>query len=416
MKNPRAIELRAPISFGIFAASTYLLLSSIKMRDYLTTGRFWAEEGAIFYAEIVQRDLLGGILFIFNSHLELCTNIIVYFSTLVDIKYAPLITTYLSFGAQFIPIYFIIKYRTALRLSHANLLLLLVIAVGLPQASEVWANSINLHFHFSWLVALIAAIKISEGPPKWLSRLLLIMAGLSGVPPNFLTPVFAYQAIVTKERERWLQFSILLSTSLIQVCLLLFNDFESGKRNILEDPYALWLAPIAQSVFSPLFGFTVGDQLANILILAKDLKPGALIFATLLSAPLAFIAYIAIKARDEPIFIITSCAFILMGLSIATSLGEKSALISAAGGGRYFYAPNILLAISFLIALKKHNVFTLSIVAALTINSAKNTTHYLGGPPWISNFETPKALNEKSYKIWPNGWRINLAPNDSSTK
>lgn len=408
MNKNFGLKERAAENFGIIAAFIYLALSAIKMRDYLIHGRFWAEEGTFFYSEIVNRSAFDSIFYIFHGHLEIVTNAIVYTSTLVSLKHAPLVTTYLSLATQFIPICIIIRYRDSLSLSRFNLILIIIVAAGLPQASEVWANSINLHFHFSLLVTLIAAISISNGPPKWTSRLLLGVSGLSGIPSNFLVPVFAFLAVRTKEKERWIQFSILSFTALLQLILLVSNNLQSGPREYFSTPLAFWLAPVAQSVISPLFGFSVGDQLVGILRETSHLTPGQFVFSIVFSTPLIYLAAIALKEKSNSISIIILSAFILLFMSIFTAVGDKLMLISSAAGGRYFYVPNILFSIAILSSIRKYNIFIAVAVFSLIVSSSSNVKNYIGGPSWQSNFEISENPKDTTYRIWPNGWSMSL--------
>src|SRR5258706_8595137 len=183
------------------ALAFYATLSLVKMRAFLLEGRFWAEEGAIFFVQISGLPLLERFFFLYYGHLELATNAVIAISTLVPLRLAPLVTTHLSFVLQSIPVALLIAYRGRLGVPAWGILPLLLIVVGLPQAGEVWATSVNLHFHFSLLAAIIAAIEIGPGYPRILFRGLLALSGLSGIPANFLAPVFLGLAIRTGERE-----------------------------------------------------------------------------------------------------------------------------------------------------------------------------------------------------------------------
>lgn len=394
-----------------FAALVYVVLGAIKMRHYLTHGRFWAEEGAVFYSNLSNKDLFGSVLYLFNGHLELSTNIVVYLSTFVSLIFAPLVTTYVSLAVQMIPILIIAKYRKQLFLSTRCVLIILVVAVGLPQASEVWANAINLHFHFSLVVALIAAIKIDDGPQKWISRVLLVLSGLSGIPPNFLVPVFAFLAIRDKQRERWIQFSILTVTTLIQIGLLAMHGLEAGNRSYFSVPLAIWLAPVAQSVASPLFGFGVGDQVAAILRESLGFTLGPFLFSAVFTIPLVFFAVMAFKEKFNSIGILILSAFVLLVFSVITALGDKLYLISAGAGGRYFYAPNILFAISILALSKYRKIYIMLPIFLLFVSSVNNIKHYIGGPDWINSYNSAAGNNDVVYDIWPSGWKMILKNN-----
>ncbi|NKN32886.1 hypothetical protein [Marichromatium bheemlicum] len=396
-------------NFNFFAILLYFLLSAVKMRGYLFEGRFWAEEGRFFYSEIVNKDWVGGVFYIFNGHLEIVTNAIVFVSTLFDLKYAPLVTTYLSLLVQFIPVYLIIKYRSELSISRFGVIIVIFVAAGLPQAAEVWANSINLHFHFSLIVALIAAIGVANGPSKWVSRILLGVSGLSGIPANFLFPVFAVLAFKNKEKERWVQFFILLFTAVLQVFLLVFNGYQSEGREYFSAPQVFLLAPVVQLVALPLFGSYIGGYLADILREPSYLSVSYFVFLFVLSLPLVYLILKSIRGALSSIGVIVFSAFILVFLSIFTSLGDKSMLISGTFGWRYFYVPNILLLIAFLSLSRAYDKLALVFVFFVFINSVGSVGHFIGGPSWSANFCSSCDGNKSIYNIWPHGFTMDLS-------
>ncbi len=394
--------------FGVIAAVVYLALSAVKMRTYLAHGRFWAEEGKFFYPDIASGDILGGVFYLFHGHLELITNIIIFISAQVDLKHAPLITTYGSFAAQALPIFFLIRYRKVLSLTRLGTLLVIALAVGMPQAPEVWANSINLHFHFALLAALIAATPPDDGPPKWISRLLLAMSGLSGVPSNFLVPIFAALAIKTRQPERWVQFLILSMTAVLQIFLLLLNHSDTGSRDYFSSPLSFWLAPVAQSVIAPFFGFPIGEQLAQVLRDALRLKTSSLLFAIFLSIPLIHFFAIWLRNKFNTTGVIISSAFVLLFMSTLTALGNKEDLISVIYSGRYFYATNVLLFIAFFASIRQYSIHLSIIVFVLAISLLTNVKKSAEGPNWEASFNFSKAQGSSAYNIWPNGWSMVL--------
>ncbi len=137
--------------FIFLTLSLYMLFSLLKMRKYILDGRFWAEEGVFFYTDISKLDFIDSVFYIFNGHLEIFTNITVLISTIFPFKYAPLITTYISLFLQSIPIFLIIYFYKMLSFSRLGLIFFIIIYCSIPQSNEVWTNSINLHFFFSFL-------------------------------------------------------------------------------------------------------------------------------------------------------------------------------------------------------------------------------------------------------------------------
>jgi hypothetical protein len=386
----------------------YLALSAIKMRRFFESGRFWAEEGAFFYRDLSNASASDAIFYLFNGHIELMTNLIVYSSTLAKIENAPLITTHASMWIQATPVLFLIWHHRALSLSFFGLLSVVVLAAGIPQASEVWANAINVHFHCSILAALIAATPVQNGFSKWVSRILLVMAGMSGIPANFLVPLFLWQAFKSKDRERWIHFSILSLTAIIQLSCLALSGFQSGDRSYLLSPWIFWLAPVMQSIVSPMFGVHAGDQIAKILLGATQWRHGALLLAAVLSAPLLALFYRVYKTQTESSKVLLVSASLLTFMSLMTALGDKQALVSAAGGGRYFYAPNFLLAIVVFSTFKwKEPVFKV-LSCVLLASCLVGVWGGFRGPAWEENFSSDQRTQPGVYRIWPEGWVMDL--------
>ena len=156
----------------IVILAIYIGLSLVKMHGYLTEGRFWAEEGSGYYNGIQNLSFFKGLIFVFHGHLTLATNLVVSISALFDFKYAPLVTTYAFFLLQSIPVIVLLFYRENFGINWWGTIGFVLILVGLPQSAEVWANSTNLHFHFSLLAAIIAIMEIGTNYPKILFRII----------------------------------------------------------------------------------------------------------------------------------------------------------------------------------------------------------------------------------------------------
>lgn len=382
------------------------------MRAYAHNGRFWAEEGADFYVQLENSNFLNGIFFIYKGHLEIVTNVVVYTSTFVALKFAPLVTTYFSFSIQFIPIFLLILYRKELELSKWGTLALLIIATGLPQAAEVWSNSINLHFHFALVTIIIAAVSITGCFHKVPFRVLLAVSGLSGIPPNFIAPVFLILALKLHKREHWVHFLILTTTSMIQLAIILFSHLDTGDRQFTWNPLIYWYAILSQSLISPFLGIHLGDQLSAILKSGLGGNFEILSFAIFCSLPILILSQSLMAYRSSVTTVLSGSAFLLLIFSLLTALGDKTIMISAGFSGRYFYIPNIIWAMCFLILISKSkNVVIYTVASILLLSCFRNTAHYIAGPDWILSFNQAKSINNNTIQIWPSGWLMDLTKN-----
>ncbi len=396
--------------FYCSASFLYFSLCILKMRKYFLNGRFWAEEGSVFYADIAELSWIDGLFYIYYGHLEIITNIVVLLSFLVDLKYAPLVTTYLSLILQALPLLLIIVYYKNIGLSKIAVFALILIAAALPQASEVWTNSINLHFHFSLLVGVISLIEIKTNFQKWLFRILLVLSGLSGIPANFLMPAFLVSWTRTKNKEALVQFFILLSTSIIQLLIIFFSSFEVGDRVLTFNPLLYWYPILSQEIFSPLFGSSTGGRLADILATAVNFKLTILFFAVFCSIPIYYFVKFACQSSDYRFIVIAFAVITLSVLSLAFSLGQnKAELISSLSGGRYFYASNVLIMLYILLAYQKtKNRFIFFLIIFLTLSSIGRVNRTFSGPDWSQAYQTAIETNSPVVNIWPRGSIMNI--------
>lgn len=154
--------------------SALLLLLAMTRSPYiLLEGRFWAEEGHVFYVAI--RDAtprISGLFFFFekSGYASLLANVVVFAATLVPLRSAPLVTAWVSV-AVIISIALVVQRALLLRVNEgahravrwfATLSPILVMA-GPAAYPETWANAINLHHHLPVLsFVLVAAFPVSE--------------------------------------------------------------------------------------------------------------------------------------------------------------------------------------------------------------------------------------------------------------
>lgn len=397
------------LAFFFGTLALYIALSLVKMRYYFEDGRFWAEEGTRFVRGIYGLDLLDAIFWIYHGHLEMVTNLVVYVSSLTSFERAPLVTTYLSLLVQALPVMVVIAYRAQLKLSKWSVLAWVVILVGIPQGNEVWANSINLHFHLALLVAIIAAIPPQHGWQRHPLRGAILVSGLSGIPANFLAPVFFWLAVKEKDTERWVLFGILAATTALQISLLLFSGSHLGHRTYEFDSVVFLLSTVSQSFLFPLFGADIGRHIGFLLVhntLEWEVFGLVLVAALLWPIILLIAALWRHGSRSEWTLLVS--AAVLAALSFWLALGPERTPFVSGGGGRYWYAPNALLFLSLLIFLNRLKIRTGQFFLILVVVTSLHSIHSdrLRGPQWAEEYQRAVAEGERRVPIWPGGWYI----------
>jgi hypothetical protein len=408
-------KLRGELGSAVLA-SFFLLLSFIKMSAY-SRGRFWAEEGTVFYTKISAMGIKG-LLLLYYGHIQLVTNAIIYMSTWVPFRFAPTVTTYLGFSFQLLPVLLLIYYRNSINLSFRAAGLLLVVIAGLPQSAEIWATATNLHFHFSLLAAMILVIPVNANYPRRAFRFLLLLAGVSGIPGNILLPLFIASAVIERDRERIIQAGIISLTSILQMTLLFYNGRQVIADRVGFDFSTLWFSILAQQIIAPLSGFMVqyhgsafmvGSRLIDLLLWALLGNIYGIIFAVACSLPLLYFLAMAIKFKKREAIILISSTMLIAVFSFITSLGSKVDSISWGNNGRYFYVPNVLMTLCLLLVFSRHKNYFIKIYFLLLLSSSiVNVPAYIGGKPWMTAYREAIEQQKDRVEIWPYGWSMPL--------
>jgi hypothetical protein len=403
-------QARADLAVSVGLGALYLFLSFLKMKSYWLDGRVWGEEGAVFFADMARARSLANLVYLYHGHLSLANNLVIAAATLVNFKHVPLVLVYGAWLMQSIPILVLIRWRDQLGVTPLHVAVFLVALVGLPQAPEVWATATNLHFHFSLLAALIAALPLFDGYPTITFRALLLVSGLTSLPADLLLPVFLVAAVHGRSRERYIQSGILAATSLVQLFLLTVHHFETGPRSLALDPMDTWLAIVAQQLIAPLFGVSVGTRLTALLGEASNLDIGALLFAAICTVPLLLAGWRILACADRRAITLAGAGLVLAVLSVATSIDEKKyTLISTWIGGRYFFVPNACLMLALLLsssALTRLGRAVLCVVLVAAALPRLDSVLVLGGPPWREAYAAAISSNADAVEIWPAPWTM----------
>lgn len=395
----------------------FLAVSLYKMRAYALEGRFWAEEGRDFFTAIAGGDAWRGVLFLYNGHLELLTNLVVTLASRADLARAPLVATWLSWAVQAVPVALLIHARSRLGLSTPRALLFVFATAALPQSAEVWANSVNLHFHLALLAGLIALLPPAAGRTAWGPRALLLAAGLGGIPPNALLPVFIWRAWRERSRERSVQAAVLGGTTLLQLALLAAHGFELDGRATGTSPLLLWMALLAQHAISPLLGMRLSGPVIGWFDVLRGGGWTHWLLALSLTAGCLAGAARVLRRGSAAARTALAAAGLLAAFCVLTSLGNREVLVSTDVGGRYFFAPNLLLLLGVLLAVPAVRApGWRALVLAWVLFALPGLKVYLGGPPWPQALAEARRTTAGEVAIWPKGWTMRLPAGQAPLK
>ncbi len=246
---------RAAVAMTFGLLSLLVLVIILKTPAAIVTdGRFWMEEGSFFFQRICPRGLVEGFFYVHEGRLELPANVLVSLSRLAGLEKAPLVTAYGSLVLQSLPLILLVLQRRRLDLGALACAILVVLHACLPQADEVWANAINLHFHFSLLAALVLMLPTQQTRPwRWSMRAAALASGLSGAPACVLAPLFVWRAWREKDNERGIQAVLIATAALLQLMLQLTAD-DLSPRQFSIDFEQFGIIVATQQFLAPLFG------------------------------------------------------------------------------------------------------------------------------------------------------------------
>ncbi len=181
-------------------------------------GRFWAEEGGVFFLNAWNMPWYKALLYSHGGYLNLIGNLAgVLAHYLVPLKYACFVSTITALIIQACPL-LIVCFSRATWLQGRKYYIAAMLLIFLnPFSGEVWLNTVASQYHLNLCTAMILSLPVEVGFAALFSRALLALAVLSGPGTYLLLPLFMLRGALNRVRERLIQVSILLTCVLIQL-------------------------------------------------------------------------------------------------------------------------------------------------------------------------------------------------------
>ncbi len=400
----------------------YLSLIVIRQPS-LMMGRFWAEEGTVYFSYAYSMPWYKTIIMSHLGYYSLVDNIAALLAFyLVSLEQAPKVTVIFALIIQLIPaLLIIISHSDPFRGYTRKFFAILIILVAVPS-QEVWLNTINSQFYLTLCVGIIMVSQFEGKFTCWFYRLILLISGLTGPVAVFLTPLFWIVSGLQRSRERVIQASILTCCALIQF-LLMINALTLGERTTNFNLKIFLSATFIKCVTLPLTGIKFADWVARY---PRSVYLNELLSIILMTFILLFIYFFLKGIWSSQVFeakLLAAGSIIVLTLSYFGALNlDRLGLISAIGDGcRYYYVPNAMISLSILCSLSSDslmksvtkNIFKivlawLIIVGSIQYFSTYKTQLFFMGPDWAG--EVRKWRENPNYQlgIWPVNWRMTL--------
>jgi hypothetical protein len=333
--------LKDNFGFRIALLLCGILIIILREPALLFSPRIWAEEGTIFYAFARHHSVWDifitvhvGYLTLFNSLVSLLQ------AKMVSVENAAMISTYMGFLVQIIPVY-IISFTKNIFWDNPIKKIICVSIIIFAMPLELWLNTTNSHFIFG-LITLLILIISTEGLSvfqKSFFRILLFIGGLTGPASMFFTPVFILKAYRDKNKEKYIQVAILILCSVIQACIIIYCILYNNTYHRLSH----------YDLNKTILAFFIDNFALNVFISTSPFK-----YYLSMCIALFFIYLFAknIKKFDYLIFVLS-----FLFVSVLSTLGS----LNMAGAPRYSYIPTCILLIAATTAafeIKKDQVKT----------------------------------------------------------
>jgi hypothetical protein len=396
----------------------FIILVVVRIPAILAGGRFWAEEGVVYFFEAWYQPWFDALVWIHTGYLNIVASSAALLALhIAPLEHAPLVTNIVALVFQILPAVIIatsrIPWLDPWPAFAAALIILLIPANG----AEVWLNSITSQFHLTLCVALILAADIRGGWIGVLRAMILVVAPLAGPVSGTLAPLFLLRAGLERSRARLVQ-TVLLSVPVLVQAAIVVTHPEPARSFGIGLPFLLAVIGV-QDVILPFLGT------AQTLIIgaadAHSFEKGGIPFLPILAAifGIGVLGLALWRWGDRAALWLFAGGCTLAVACFSFALTGSHLLIWL--GGRYPFASTVLLSLSLLGlatagTLRQRMIPTVLVVLLIYTGSRQ----YFDLPPSFThgaNWKDEVAAwrRDPAYKLhmWPRGWTPELRLNPS---
>ena len=387
------------------------------MPQIIIAGRFWAEEGEVFFRRAWDLPPSRALFASFGGYLNLVANAAPLLARwTLPLALAPYLTIAVGLLFQLCPPLLLLTARDSwLQTRHVRVAALLLVLL-VPAAEEIWLQTLHCQFELTLCCAIILALDVTAGKIALLRLGFLALAPLCGPTAIALLPLFVLRAIIDRSRGRAIQTAILGAGAAIQL-LLFFHAVRT--RGYVLNPVVLLCVFTVRHLELPFLG-AEHAEIAATLIRARRNAGYIPKQATLL--PIAAFGALATTVLwhrgARPALWLLCAGVIIAGASYFGAIGGAFTLIDARTGARYSFAPQALFSLTLLALAATTQHWTarlswLAVVWLLVVGAWEYTQPWPPidhGPAWRSEVALWRADPTHALKIWPRGWSVMLAP------
>jgi hypothetical protein len=389
----------------------FVLLVVMRQPRILLEGRFWAEEGPVFFVNAWDMPWYRALLLPYAGYLNLIANLAgVLARHFASLRAAPYVSTSLALLVQCTPAVLLVTSRADWLQHRIVIMAALTLVAIIPFSLEVSLSSIGSQFYLALAVGIILATEPRRGAAGALQALVLFVAPLSGPASWVLVPLFALRAALDRSRLRALQTALLAAGVILQMAF--FYGSSTSVRYVGISPTLLGAVLLAKHILTPIlydpwnvgvihsFANSFSEAGGPVWPLVIVIILYAILFTTALRTP-----------YKGPLWLF--CAGLTIALiSYCGVLGQKLYLISGLSAGRYALAPQALFDLSILCwcvtQRGRMRFWSGCAVAWLIIISLLDYHLAQVGPAWPPQVKLWQQDKSYALQIWPPGTTMTL--------
>lgn len=213
----------------IFFFLTFLLiLSYARSPDIFNQGRFWAEDGSLYFQNALKNSFLDNFFKIYTptiGYYNLFSRITALVSSKFTLEISALVNVYLSYSIL-VYIFFLILFNNSYLYNKniekfAYCLLVVICPTFIP---EIWVNSVNAQIYLSVAALFILYSKnIQNLLFRYSNPIILFIGGFSSVYVFFLTPFFFIKYNLLKDKYNLINLIILFVSFIFQIIFYFYS-------------------------------------------------------------------------------------------------------------------------------------------------------------------------------------------------
>jgi hypothetical protein len=339
----RDLARRKALPVAFLLISVPLLLSRLPMS--LVTN-FWAEDGAVFYAQAYNLGWLQPLTMALTGYLQTFPRLEAAVAVNFPLAIGPLLASGVALIFDVAPGVFLLTERC--RDIVPNLAVRLILAtftVVLPDTFELNGNLANVQWH----LPLLSFLLIAARPPRTvvghaLDLLVLAVTGVSGPFCFLLTPICAW--LWLRQRARWLlgRLAVLAGVTAIQAGVLITHAGErlTDTQGLLHPSFELLIKILDRPLLTPILGTSGYDRLMH-----SRLWNGPVVPALVLLVGALLVAYALWRGPTTLRLLFFLAAGVLVMALVSPFAGgslrsQWEALAGVGAHARYFYIPALV--------------------------------------------------------------------------